>query len=133
MASETGGEVPTPDQNGPDPNVPNPYGQTPNPNVPTSYQYVQQINPPKPQRGMSVAGMVLGIVAWGVSIISFFILSPLSLLLSVIGLPLSILGLRKEPDGRGMAITGIVLNSIGVALALILTILVIIGQLTSQT
>ena len=119
------------------PPQPQPYPVSPPPlppeNVPTSIQYVQQVAAPKPPRGMSIGGMVLGIVAWAIAVLSFFLLSPLSLLLSIIGLPLSIFGLRKEPSGRGMAITGIVLNSIGVALGVIMTIITIVSLVSGSS
>ncbi len=121
--SEQQSNVPDPVQGQPTQPVPPP----PPANIPTSVQYVQQVAAPKQPRGMSIGGMVLGIVAWAVALLSFFLLSPLSLLLSLIGLPLSIFGLKKEPTGRGMAVTGIVLNAIGVALGVILTIVALIG------
>lgn len=59
-----------------------------------------------PPRGLSVAGMVIGIVS------VFF---GLLLVLPLVGGILSLMGLRREPAGRGMAITGLVLNGLCLA------------------
>lgn len=63
--------------------------------------YVQPVWAPAPPRGLSIAGMVLGLVS---------IFFGLVLVLPAVGIILSILGIRREPAGRGMAITGIILN-----------------------
>ena len=71
---------------------------------------------PAPPRGMSIASMVLGLVS---IVLGFTFLVPL------VGFVLGIIGVRKEPAGRGMAITGLVLNGlfvVGWALFVILVI-----------
>lgn len=93
--------------------------------------YAPMPKPVIPGRSQSIAGMTLGITAWGLAVLSFFMLSFVSAILSLIGLPLSIVGFnRANAVGapKGMAITGIVLNVIGVAL-LGLTILFTLGSL----
>ncbi|KTR37460.1 hypothetical protein NS263_15580 [Curtobacterium oceanosedimentum] len=65
---------------------------------------------------MSIASMVLGLVS---IVLGFTFLVPL------VGFVLGIIGVRKEPAGRGMAITGLVLNGlfvVGWALFVILVI-----------
>lgn len=74
---------------------------------------------------MGIAGMILGILA-----VVFFWVPVLNFILIVVGLPLSITGLvvgiqRNEPVG--MAIAGIVLNSISLVINII--ILIAIGSL----
>lgn len=61
---------------------------------------------PAPPRGMSIAGMVLGLAS---------VVFGLVLIVPVVGVILSVVGLRREPAGRGMAIAGIVLNGIFLA------------------
>lgn len=95
----------------------------------TEVRYVHEVAPARASRGMSVAGMVLGIVAWGIALLSFFLLSPLSFVLSAIGMPLSVVGLRKEPTGRGMAITGLALNGVGLAIPVLMLVFAVVGGL----
>ena len=85
-----------------------PYGQG------QGQQYGQPVQPypgqtypamyAPPPRGLSIASMVIGIVsllfAW------FTVVIPL------VGLILGVVGLRREPAGRGFALTGIWLNAI---------------------
>jgi predicted Co/Zn/Cd cation transporter (cation efflux family) len=74
-------------------------------------------------KGLSTAGMILGIVAWSVVVLTFGFGSLLSLVLSIIGLPMSAVGFQKanrtNREGRGMAIAGITLNASGLLVALI--------------
>lgn len=69
-------------------------------------QYPQQphlhYGAPQP-RGMSIASMVLGLV----SIVTGF-----TFVVPIVGLVLGIVGLRREPAGRGMAIAGLILNGL---------------------
>jgi hypothetical protein len=85
--------------------------------------------PVVPGKGMSVAGMTLGIVAWSVALLSFFLLSPVSFILGVIGLPLSAVGFYQAkkagaPVGKGIA--GIALNATGLAIPILSGILLAI-------
>lgn len=82
---------------------------------PSQQQYVQPyIQPayygqpvymtaPPPPRGKSVASMVLGLIS------VFF---GFTLVLPIIGFILGLTALKSEPSGRGMAITGLILNGI---------------------
>ena len=77
---------------------------------------------PKTGNGRAIAGLVLGIVA-----VVFFWLSILDAIPVILGLIFSILGLnesRRTGHGRGQAIAGIVLVSIGAVLAIILSIVI---------
>ena len=68
----------------------------------------------KPRRGLSLAGMVIGIVCCGIILLLCCCITwPLMFLLaaSAVGLVLSIMGLRREPAGKGMAIAGIIMNA----------------------
>ncbi|MBT1681908.1 DUF4190 domain-containing protein [Curtobacterium flaccumfaciens] len=92
------------------------------------YTYPQQVvvgYQPSPPKGLSVTSMVLGLVS---IVLGFTFLVPL------VGFVLGIIGIRREPAGRGMAITGLVLNGlfvIGWALVIVLVFVVGIGAATS--
>ena len=64
------------------------------------------------KKGMSIASMVLGIVgfiAWCLPLVGFPV--------TIVGLVLGILGIKK--GGKGMAIAGIIMSSITLVLTLI--------------
>jgi hypothetical protein len=78
-----------------------------------------------PPKGLSVTSMILGLV----SIVAGF-----TFLVPLVGLILGIVGLRKEPAGRAMAITGLVLNGlfvIGWALFIVFVFVIGIGAATT--
>ena len=66
--------------------------------TPPQIQYVEA-----PPRGLSIASLVIGLVS---------ILLGFSLIVPLAGLILGILGAKREPAGKGMAIAGIVINAI---------------------
>jgi len=76
-------------------------------------------------KGMSIAGMVLGIVG-----IVFFFVPIIGIVCAIIGLVLSSVAWRKistgeaSPDGKGFAITGFVTSLISVAFALYILLVV---------
>ena len=75
-----------------------------------------QLGAPK---GLSITSMILGLV----SVVAGF-----TFLVPVVGLVLGIVGLRKEPAGRGMAITGLVLNGLFVlGWATVIILFVVVG------
>ncbi|MGO2004495.1 MULTISPECIES: DUF4190 domain-containing protein [Micrococcaceae] len=76
--------------------------------------YIQYGAPPP--RGMSIASMVLGLVS---------ILAGFTGIVPIVGLVLGIIGLRREPAGRGMAIAGIIINSLTLLGWLLLIIFVV--------
>jgi Domain of unknown function (DUF4190) len=61
--------------------------------------YVQPVQP----KGASITSMVLGLVS---------ILLGFTFLVPVIGFIFGMVGLRKEPAGRGMAAAGLILNGL---------------------
>jgi hypothetical protein len=71
-------------------------------------------------RGLSIASMVLGFV----SLALFW-----TLVCPIVGLVLGIVGVRREPAGRGFAITGLVLNG----LLLLIPVAVILFLLAAGT
>lgn len=91
------------------------YTQTQTPTYTTS----PYINPEPQPTGMSITGLVLGII----SILggAFFLIP------QIVGVIFSHIGLSREPAGRGMAIAGLVLNYLCLLgfLALVLFIIVI--------
>jgi len=82
-----------------------PYGLAPAPvpPAPASIAYGQQVFAVAPPKGLSITSMVLGLV----SVLFFW-----TFLCPVIGLVFGIIGIRREPAGRGFAIAGIVLNGV---------------------
>jgi len=85
-------------------------------------QYVQQAPvivgyQPAPPKGLSITSMVLGLVS---IVLGFTFIVPL------LGFILGIVGLRKEPAGRGMAITGLILNGLFV-LGWALVVIAVVG------
>ena len=75
-----------------------PYAQPYAPVYPAPYPY-----PASPPKGLSISSMVIGLVSL------FF---GFTFVLPVVGFVLGLMGLRREPAGRGMAITGVVLNGL---------------------
>lgn len=83
--------------------------------------------PPGEQKGnaIALAGMILGIIA-----LALFCIWYVSLPCAIIGLILSILGKKKAEEtgvGAGKAKAGVILCVIALALAVVMTILGIIG------
>jgi hypothetical protein len=103
------------------PNVTQPYAYLP------ATQHVTVGYQSGPPKGMSVTSMVLGLVS---IVLGFTFLVP------VVGFILGIVGLRREPAGRGMAITGLVLNGlfvVGWALVILFVFVIGIGATTTST
>lgn len=110
----------------------NPYGQQPNNQYgpqnfyqngnPYGAPYMQdpyQQQPPlEGSIGLSVASMVLGICA----ILCSCCFYPVAFLLALVGLILGAVAIKKGPAGKGMAITGLILSIISVAIAALILI-----------
>lgn len=92
---------------------------------PQQYQQNQEPLPVKASAGFSVASMVLGIVAVVMSCCIYYIAFPCG----VVGLILGALSLRDKKPGKGMAIAGIVMSIVSLALAVI--VIVTAGALTA--
>ncbi|WP_416354931.1 DUF4190 domain-containing protein [Curtobacterium sp. VKM Ac-2887] len=67
---------------------------------------------------MSITSMILGLV----SIVAGF-----TLVVPLVGLILGFVGIRREPAGRGMAITGLILNGIIIAGWVILFLIMLLA------
>lgn len=95
------------------------YGMQPYAPVypPPPYPY-----PASPPKGLSISSMVIGLVSL------FF---GFTFVLPVVGFVLGLMGLRREPAGRAMAITGVVLNGLFLLVwaALVLLWVFVIGGL----
>ncbi|NMA80272.1 MAG: DUF4190 domain-containing protein [Clostridiales bacterium] len=96
-----------------------------NDNMNNQYPNTEFQNPIEPQQGsngMAIASMVLGIISvitccwWQLSVV-----------VGIVGLVLGILHNKKQTTGRGMAIAGIVLSIVGIAIAVITLILALAG------
>lgn len=97
---------------------PQQYGVQPYaPVYPAPYPY-----PASPPKGLSISSMVIGLVSL------FF---GFTFVLPVVGFVLGLMGLRREPAGRAMAITGVVLNGLFLLVwaALVLLWVFVIGGL----
>lgn len=82
-------------------------------------QIVVTAAPPAPPRGLSITSMVLALV----SIVFGF-----TFLLPLLSLILGFVGLKKEPAGRGMAITGIVISGLILLVwVAVVAVIVVIG------
>ncbi|MFT2706428.1 DUF4190 domain-containing protein [Clavibacter zhangzhiyongii] len=99
-----------------------PYGLAPAPVPPTPavIPWGQPVYAAAPPKGLSITSMVLGLV----SLVLFW-----TVVCPIVGLILGIVGVRKEPAGRGFAITGLVLNG----LLLLIPVAVILFLLAAGT
>jgi hypothetical protein len=80
---------------------------------------------PNPGKGLSIAGMVLGIVCLAIMCIPY--INFLSIPCAIVGLILSIMGKKKSKAAgqpTGMATAGIILSIIALALAIIIVLIV---------
>lgn len=78
--------------------------------TPVQLVAVQAVTPP---RGKSTAGMVLGIIALGLVWLNFIPwVGFVMFVLPVLGIILSLVGLKTEPAGKGRAVAGIVMNGV---------------------
>ena len=74
--------------------------------------------PPEP-KGLSIASMCCGIAAFVG--LGFFLLPQLAAVI------LGHMALKREPSGRGMAIAGLVMGYVGIALTVLLIVLIAVG------
>lgn len=140
MSGSTPAEQPHDPQPAEAPPSPQPQQQQIQPSQPPAQpqyaqpQYVQQgyvqpvyygqplyLAPPPPPRGKSITSMVLGLV----SVFFGFVL-----FLPLIGFIFGLTALKSEPAGRGMAITGLILNGLmllGWVVAVVFIVLAFVG------
>jgi hypothetical protein len=80
--------------------------------------------PPEP-KGLSIASLCCGIAAFiG---LGFFLLPQLAAVI------LGHMALRREPSGRGMAIAGLVLGYVGIALTVLVIVIIAVGLALSRS
>lgn len=80
------------------------------------------------RNGMAIASMVVGIIFTTICCWS----GPFTLIPSVIGLIFGIISIKQKRGGKGFAIAGIILCSIGILFGIWITSLVINGNLNSE-
>lgn len=83
-------------------------------------QYPQQPSgqyPAPPPRGMSIASLVLGLVS---------IFTGFTGVVPIVGLILGVIGLKREPAGRSLAIAGLIINGLALIGWILLIIIVIV-------
>jgi len=98
-----------------------PYPMAQNPaGGPSYYPMPVYLAPPEP-KGLSIASMVLALAS---IVFGFTFLVPIA------GLILGIAGLRKEPAGRGMALTGVIISSLILLLCVVVLILFLVVGLS---
>lgn len=95
----------------------NPFGQ-PNNNPYGPYMQNPYLPPQQEEGsvGLAVASMVLGICA----ILFSCCFYPIAFLLSLIGLILGAVAIKKGPAGKGMAVTGLILSIISIGIAVVI-------------
>lgn len=74
-----------------------------------------------PPRGLSIASLIIGVAS---------IVLGLTVLVPLVGLILGVMGLRREPEGRGFALAGIWINAVILLLGAIVVVFVIVTLLT---
>lgn len=79
-------------------------------------------------KGFAVASMILGIC----SVLGSCCLFGFTLLTSIAGLVLGIVSLKRNEDGKGMAITGIILSSVGILLTIFTIIVFVCAMLEGE-
>lgn len=113
----------------------NTYSQAvPTPNIQPApqYEYQQPVDSEPPVSGgnigFSIASMVCGILsilcccAWYISII-----------LAGVAIVFGILSLKKNADGRNMAIAGLITGGIGAVLSIIVLVLALVGMAAGES
>lgn len=118
----------TPAQYGQQPYTQQPYGQQPYSTAPQYGQPGTPFNaygqpayygvPPEP-KGLSIASLCCGIAAFVG--LGFFLLPQLAAVI------LGHMALKREPAGKGMAIAGLVMGYVGIALAILVIVLIVVG------
>ena len=118
----------TPAQYGQQPYAPQPYGQQPYGAAPHYGQPGTPFNaygqpayygvPPEP-KGLSIASLCSGIATFVG--LGFFLLPQVAAVI------LGHMALKREPAGKGMAIAGLVLGYVGIALTILVIVLIAVG------
>lgn len=96
--------------------------QQPQQNMPQQgipQQYVPQNNqPPKGGLGLSLTSMILGLIAFSTGCCFYYITLPCGL----IGFILGVISIAKKNEGKGMAVTGVVLSTLSLVAFIVMMI-----------
>lgn len=95
------------------------YNQPPQYNAPYYNQQYPMYNFQEKPKGFAIASMILGICSTLCSCCVWF----LTLFTSITGLVLGIVSLKRNEDGKGMAIAGIILSSVGILFSILAMII----------
>lgn len=113
----------TPSQYDQQPYAQQPYGQQPQygqPGTPfNAYGQPAYYGVPAEPKGLSIASLCCGIAAFVG--LGFFLLPQLAAVI------LGHMALKREPSGKGMAIAGLVMGYVGIALAILVIVLIVVG------
>lgn len=97
-------------------------------NAPYYNQQYPMYNFQEKPKGFAIASMVLGICSVLCSCCIWFI----TLFTSITGLVLGIVSLRKNQGGKGMAIAGIILSSVGIMFSIVVMVINIFGIMAGE-
>lgn len=89
--------------------------------------YEHYVPEPEDGPGFSIAGMICGILSLLCCCVWY-----VGLVLGIVGLVLSIISLKQQKPGRGMAIAGVVCSAIGLGITLILGIFAILTMFNPE-
>lgn len=89
--------------------------------------YNDQTQKPQGGKGIAIASLILGIVAVVFSCFFTYVSVPCG----IVGLILGIIGMKKCPTAKGMAIAGLVLSIVSLVLV-ILAVTVLVGLFASM-
>lgn len=100
--------------------------------TPYPYNQMQPPKPPKPSPGpLAVASLVLGIISDSLLVITCCMFPWISIISSIVGLVLGIMGNRQNKTGTSLA--GIITCAVGLALSAVVIVAIIIMVVTGST
>ncbi len=71
-------------------------------------------------KGMAVVSLILGIVSIVISFVALCVpfISVLSFIAAIVGIILAIVAMKKSPEGKGLAIAGLIISIVGFVVAM---------------
>lgn len=99
------------------------YNQPPQYNAPYFNQQYPIYNFQEKPKGFAIASLILGICSTLGSCCVWF----LTLVTSIIGLVLGIVSIKRNAGGKGMAVAGIILSSVGILFSIFTMIIFVFG------
>jgi hypothetical protein len=107
------------------------YGPTPQSTPPPSYGPTPQPTPPPPYGQPAPAGRspvlsILSLIGGILGVVFAFFLGA-GIVFAIAGVVLGFVAQRKEPEARGLWLTGLILGFVGVVLSLLFLVLLIVG------